>query len=85
MEDQCNLKWKALLKIFHGIKMDASDAKKKYEQLKELAAADGTMTPRQKEGIMARCDNAINGSYGKSKRPEHYSQQHNFSSNGQEK
>jgi hypothetical protein len=67
MEEKCNQKWNALLKIFHGIKMDSPDSKEKYSQLKDLVKLDVDMTPRQKDGITERCDNAINGTYGNTK------------------
>jgi len=78
-----NQNWDLLLKMFHKIISDNNDNKiKQLEVLKELTKTK-PLTPRQMEGIIERCTNAINGSYGNTKKPEHYSQAHNFSTNGQ--
>ena len=58
----CNSNWDALLKVFHSIK--SSDTKS-LNELKETAIHT-VLTERQKEGIIARCDNQINGTYGSS-------------------
>jgi len=63
-DEPCNIKWQTLLSVFHGIDQEAYDAKEKLEQLIEVVKNDVLMTPRQKEGIVARCQNAINGEYG---------------------
>lgn len=59
MEEPCNLKWQDLLKIFKGINRYDEGAKESYQQLIELAKQDTDMTPRQKEGIAARCEYQI--------------------------
>jgi len=80
-----NKNWDRMLKIFHAIPLNAKDTKKQCEDLKELAKNTIALTPRQREGIFDRCNNVVSGNYGNTKKPEHYSQQHNFSSNGKEK
>ena len=59
MEEQCSLKWKALLKVFENIDRNSRGAKEEYEQLKELANLENEMTPRQKSGIVDRCNYRI--------------------------
>lgn len=39
----------------------------KLENLKERAQNEKTMTFRQTDAILARCDNYLNGTYGKTK------------------
>ncbi len=81
----CIAKWQALLKIFGTItdkKPEPEKVRPELEKLKEMAKLANELTPRQVEGICIRCDNYLNGEYGKSKKPEHYSQEHNFSENG---
>lgn len=80
-----NTNWDALLKIFHGIvEKNPKDAETQINSLRELAKAKN-LTPRQAEGIDARCENYLNGTYGKTKTAANISQEHNFSSNGQQK
>lgn len=55
--------WQMMLKMFKDIDHTKSDSKSEYEELKELAQLSGLLTPRQKEGIYARCNNAIGGTY----------------------
>lgn len=55
MEEQCNLKWQALLKIFKEINRFEEGAKESYQQLIELAKQDTDMTPRQTSGMVDRC------------------------------
>lgn len=59
MEEQCNLKWQALLKIFKGISSKQKDAIEQYQQLIEVAKLDNEMTSRQKSGIIERCQYQI--------------------------
>lgn len=55
MEEPCNLKWQALIKMFKEINRFDKAAKESYQELIELAKQDTDMTPRQTEGIVARC------------------------------
>lgn len=71
-DEPCNMKWQSLLKTFHAIDPNSKDAKEQWEKLKETAKNDAVMTPRQKEGIADRCQNAINGEYGKTKTADNY-------------
>ena len=63
----CNDNWDLLLGMFKVIyESNPSDAKSQYEALKELAKTK-TLSQRQADGIMARCDNAMKGEYGNTK------------------
>ena len=55
MEEPCNLKWQALIKLFKGISRFQDGAKEEYEQLIEMAKLDKVLTPRQVAGIVDRC------------------------------
>lgn len=69
-ESVVNKNWDALLKIFHGIvENNPEDAKEQMLSLKELAKSKD-LTPRQAEGIAARCDNFIKGEFGNTKTTE---------------
>lgn len=45
----------------------------KFELIKQRAKLL-PLFPRQMEAIVTRCNNAINGTYGNTKKPEHYEQ-----------
>lgn len=81
----CIAEWRKLLKVFHLIIKDSPAAEKAKDELialKEEVKVAKFLTFHQASAITERCDNYINGEYGNSKKPEHYSQDHNFSSNG---
>jgi len=79
-----NENWDSLLKMFHAIvEKQPKDQNEQLEKLKEFAKTK-QLSPRQIEGIIERCDNVIKGNYGNTKKPEHYNQQHNFSTNGKQ-
>lgn len=63
----CNPNWDSLLKVFHSIDPDAKDSVQQYQELKEYSKTK-VLTDRQREGIIARCDNRINGTYGSTSR-----------------
>ncbi len=48
--------------------------KDKLIEIKSFAANASALTDRQKEAVIARINNYLNGSYGNSKKPEHYGQ-----------
>jgi hypothetical protein len=54
--------WRALLKVFDGIDPKDSKAKEKWGKLAETANHTN-LAPRQRSGIVARCNHAINGQY----------------------
>jgi hypothetical protein len=54
----CNANWESLLKIFKAIDGDNPKAKKMYLDLKEVAKTKD-LSPRQIEGMVARCDYQI--------------------------
>lgn len=64
---EINAKWVSMLNMFNKIiddKPAVDKVKDKLIQLQELAK-NSILTPRQQEGIYERCQNYINGSYGK--------------------
>lgn len=74
-DTEYNANWDALLKIFHKIEKERpKDYKEQLEALKNTALK-ATLTSRQIEGIIDRCNNLINGDYGNTKKPEHYTKQ----------
>jgi hypothetical protein len=79
-----NENWDALLKVFHKIvETNPPNYAEQLQSLKDLAKTK-QLSPRQLDGIMARCDNAISGDYGNTKTSTNISQEHNFSSNGKQ-
>lgn len=84
-DTQCIAEWRRLLKVFHLLiekNPKPGDIKQDLIDLKETAKVSTHLTFHQVSAIAARCDNYMNGDYGNSKKPEHYSQEHNFSTNG---
>lgn len=61
----------SLLKEFNSINQSSPKAKAQLEALKEKALIT-TLTVRQRDAIIARCKSVEDGSYGTSKRPEHF-------------
>jgi hypothetical protein len=57
-DEICNRNWDGLLKVFHKIAESSKDKKQQYESLKEVAKTK-QLSPRQSEGISARCDYQI--------------------------
>ena len=60
-------KWKELLNSFHEIIKNDPSVTKVKEDLRalQLKAKNSHMTARQCAGIFDRCENYLNGSYGK--------------------
>ena len=54
--------WRALLKVFDSIDPADTKAKEKWAKLSETANVTH-LTPRQRSGIVARCNHAIGGTY----------------------
>jgi hypothetical protein len=70
MEDLGNLKWQELLAQFKGAIHNSpppADVIDCFRDIKKEAVNSGLLTARQIEGIVARCDNYLNGEYGNSK------------------
>lgn len=68
-------KWRSLLRVFEKIiSTDSNDKAEQLLSLKRAACNTVELTPRQVSGITDRCDNFIKGTYGNSKKPEHYHQ-----------
>ena len=57
-EKMCNTNWDSLLKIFKNVSGKPEEQIEKYTALKELAKTK-PLTPRQAEGISARCNYQI--------------------------
>jgi hypothetical protein len=86
-DTQCIAQWRKMIKTFELIiKNDPKPeaVKTDLEELREQAKLSKDLTFAQTSAIVDRCDNYMNGSYGNSKKPEHYSQEHNFSTNGKQ-
>ncbi len=71
--DDCNTEFGKFLSEFGFIIMVEPWDNNKLGDLKTRAYENGIMTDRQIDAIVARCDNAINGSYGKTKTKGHLS------------
>lgn len=81
-DQEFNTNWDSMLKMFHGLVAAKADGEE-YEALISLAKNTVALTPRQREGIVDRCKNAINGTYGKTKTEENYAHgAQGFSENG---
>jgi hypothetical protein len=70
---EVNAKVDALLKEFHRLWDNSPKDIEKFESFKQRAKL-ATLYPRQMDAIIARCNNVINGTYGNTKKPEHYEQ-----------
>lgn len=68
---QCN--YDSFLKEFHSLWEQTPKDFEKFNELME-EAKNAPMSFRQTEGIIERCKNVINGTYGNTKKPEHYEQ-----------
>lgn len=64
-DTECLAEWNGLLGLFH--KAQRSNDKKALLSIKSEAANNKLLTYRQSDGISARCDNALNGTYGNTK------------------
>lgn len=63
-----------MLKKFHKIiegTPTASKVKTELDELQNRAENSGELNPRQKDAIIARCKNYMNGIYGNTKTEEH--------------
>lgn len=63
--------WDKLLREFNSLWNDSPKDHAKFEALKTKAKLT-SLTPRQMEGIIDRCNNVISGKYGNTKNPEIY-------------
>ena len=68
---ECNYAF--LLSEFNDLWSKTPKEHTKFAALKNKAT-NALMTFRQKDGIVERCNNVINGTYGNTKKPEHYEQ-----------
>src|SRR4051812_9863848 len=64
LENDC---FNGLLNEFDEIKPEDAKAKDKWKKLIEAAKQREPSTLRQKQAVIARCENQINGTYGMSK------------------
>ena len=75
VDELCIAKWNSMLEMFKKIieKDPAPEkVKDKLLELKKAAINTHHLTERQKEGILARCDNYLNGTYGKDEKKKDY-------------
>jgi hypothetical protein len=73
-----NAKWDSMLKVFANIingNPEPSKVKDKLESLKQ-AATTSIMTGRQQQGIVERCNNYLNGTYGVDRMKDDYAKNH---------
>lgn len=67
-DTEINNEWSSMLNIFKAL-IDKNPAPEKIKDdllaLKEAAKNSVKLTPRQREGINDRCQNYLNGTYGK--------------------
>lgn len=68
-DEMINAKWRSMLKVFKTLITEWPKPEKIKKELEDLktAAINSILTPRQTQGIIARCDNYINGTYGNTK------------------
>lgn len=67
----CIEAWRAFIGEFNALWEDKS-SDEKYVDLKERAKINPHLNYRQREAIIARCDNVLNRTHGQTKRDEHY-------------
>lgn len=76
-DTECIAEWRRLLKAFKIIiegSPNPESVKKELEDLKEAAKISLHLTFHQKDAIIARCDNYMNGEYGNTKANIDFSQ-----------
>lgn len=69
-DNACIAEWRRMLSIFKSVAEVDSPPKNSKDILKNLIAeakVNKMLTQRQVEGIVARCDNFLNGSFGNTK------------------
>lgn len=69
-DEMCIAKWRQLLRMFKKLiegNPTPEIIKEDLIALKQTASLSIELTPRQVEGIVARCDNYLNGEYGNTK------------------
>jgi len=74
----CIEAWRERIGIFNNIVKEnpkPETIRKELEALKVSAKINPHLTMRQIEGITARCDNYLNGTYGNTKTDENMNQQ----------
>lgn len=67
-DTEINNEWKSMLNIFKDLiekRPSIDKVKEDLEALQEAAKINPKLTPRQREGIHDRCQNYLNGTYGK--------------------
>jgi hypothetical protein len=64
-DDQINAEWRLFLEMFH--KFQKKNDFEGLKKLKEDAKVNKKLTYRQIDGIVCRCDNVMNGTYGNTK------------------
>lgn len=67
-DEMCIAEWRTMLATFKGIidgNPPASKVKAELQELMDTAKINARLTARQQEGIFERCQNYLNGTYGK--------------------
>lgn len=67
-DDQYIAEWQSMLRIFKGIIKESpkpESVKTELEELIEEAKLTLYLTPAQRNGIVERCQNYLNGTYGR--------------------
>lgn len=67
-DEQCIATWRAMLNLFHNLiegNPKSGSIKTDLEELKEEAKNNAFLTGAQRAGIIDRCENYLNGSYGR--------------------
>lgn len=72
-DTEVNAKFDALLKEFNRLWDNSPKDIEKFESFKQRVKL-AILYPRQMDAVVARCNNVINGTYGNTKKPEHYEQ-----------
>lgn len=86
-DDACIAEWRAMLKIFHATingEPEPEKVKDKLLALKQSAANSKVLTYHQVSGITERCNNYLNGTYGKTKTTENLDQNYKAAPVGKE-
>lgn len=76
-EEKCLAEWQGLIKQFHTIidnEPPPEKVKDKLLELKTKATNNPNLTGRQTEALISRCNNYIEGVWGKSKTAENLKQ-----------
>lgn len=86
-DTECIAEWRKLLKVFKMItdpNPDPESVREPLEKLKESAKTSPHLTYHQVSGITERCNNYLNGTYGRTKTTENLDQNYKATPVGKE-